>query len=399
MVNAVRRYDWGSRSLLPRMRGESDSAGPEAEVWMGAHPDDSSQIVPVGGEPLALADVLADAGAALVGRDVASRHGRRLPYLLKLLAADAPLSVQLHPDAAQAAAGYAAEEAAGVARDDPARRYRDPYAKPELLAPLAPFAAMVGLRSPGEVRRLLGRVGPVTEPLALDADHPDGSLETVRRLLCLPRDSRRELVDAAAAAASRYADPAAAGDRATGDPWTWVHRLAERYPDDPAVVMPLVLEVITLEPGEAIFLPAGVLHAYLYGLGVEVMGASDNVLRAGLTSKHVDVDLVVSTARSATHHALRLRAVPAGDGWEGWPAPVDAFDLSRRRLGPAEETTRTSGGPEIVLCVEGSASVTGAGSTVRLTAGESAFIPATTSELALSGPGVVFRCAVPTAGR
>jgi mannose-6-phosphate isomerase len=268
-----------------------------------------------------------------------------------------------------------------------------------MLVPLGPFAAMVGLRPPGDVRRLLGQVGAATDSVLVDDDHPDGSLETVRRLLCLPDDARRALVDAAAAAASRYADPAAAGDRATGDPWTWVRRLVERYPDDPAVVMPLVLDVVTLAVGEAVFLPAGVLHAYLYGLGVEVMGASDNVLRAGLTSKHIDVDLVVSTAQAATTPALRLSAVRSNDGWERWAAPVDAFDLRRRVLGPSEVTCTTSGGPEIVLSVEGTAAVTGGGATVPLAAGASAFVPASTTELTLSGPAVVFRCAVPATAR
>ena len=399
MVNAVRRYDWGSTTLLPALRGETGDGRPEAEIWMGAHPDDSSQLVTPDGTELVLADLLADSGAAVAGPGVVAQHGDRLPYLLKLLAADAPLSIQLHPDAAQAAAGYADEEAAGVPRDDPARCYRDPYAKPEMLVPLGPFVALVGLRTPAAARRLLAQVGPATDAVVVDDDHTDGSLETVRRLLSLPAGERRALADAAAAAAARYADPAAAGDAATGDAWTWVTRLVERYPEDPAVVMPLVLEVMTFRAGEAVYLPAGVLHAYLYGLGVEVMGASDNVLRAGLTSKHVDVALVVSTARSATEPARRLQAVPTGDGWERWAAPVDAFDLRRRRVGADRVACATSGGPEIILCVEGRASVSAGGSSVPLPPGASAFVPASTTEITLSGPAVVFRCAVPATAR
>jgi mannose-6-phosphate isomerase len=331
----------------------------------------------------ALTEVVAAAPAETLGEEVAARFGARLPYLMKLLAAGAPLSLQAHPDAAQAAAGYAAEEAAGVPRDARHRRYADPYHKPELLVAVSEFRALCGFRDPAASAELLAGLGvaalrPVVAALA------GGDLAAaVRWLLELPgvagaaqaagaeaKALVAEVVAAAAGAGSPYGD---AGEPYR-DHYRLVGELAATYPGDVGVVVALLLNQVSLAPGEAIFMPAGNLHAYLHGTGVEIMAASDNVLRGGLTPKHVDVPELLRVLRFEALPDPVLAPVPVAPGVCTWPVPVPEFALHRVRLAaPRSRVALAVPGPRALLCLAGEVEVDDGVSPVTLGPGRVAF--------------------------
>lgn len=360
LSNPVRRYAWGSRTALAELLGRPvPSPEPEAELWIGAHPTGPSTA---GGTPLT--DLIAAAPAEVLGEDALARYGARLPYLLKVLAADAPLSLQAHPDPDQAAAGYAAEEAAGVPVGAPHRRYRDPYHKPELLVALGgyggaggpdrdQFRALCGFRDPGDSARLLAGLGVPELAPAVTALGSGDLAGAVRWLLEYPRPA-----ELAAAVAGR--------SELAGE-------LAVAYPGDAGVVVALLLNEVTLAPDEAIFMPAGNLHAYLRGTGVEIMAASDNVLRGGLTPKHVDVAELLRVLRCEPLPEPVLAPVRVSPGVLTWPVPVPDFALHRVRLEPDRPALDLAvGGPRVVLCVAGEVRVDDGVSPVTLRSGSAA---------------------------
>jgi len=380
--NPVRRYAWGSRSAIAGIQGRPvPSPSPEAELWVGAHPADPSRVEPDG---VPLTEVIAADPARVLGPSVVAEFGPRLPYLLKLLAADTPLSLQAHPDPARAAAGYAAEEAAGVPWDAPHRRYVDADHKPELLVAVSPFRALCGFRAPAaSAAALAGLAVARLEPVV--AALRRGELEAaVRALLSWPAPERPVLVREVATAA------AAAGEHDYG----MVGDLAGRYPDDVGVVVALLLNDVRLEPGEAIFMPAGNLHAYLHGTGVEIMAASDNVLRGGLTPKHVDVPELLRVLR---FHQLRdpvLRPVPVRPGVVTWPAPVREFALHRVSVGadvPGADLDLA--GPVTVLCLAGRVRADDGATAADLGPGQAGF-GAAGSPVRITGEGVAYVASV-----
>jgi len=283
--NPIREYAWGSRTALAELLGQpSPSAQPQAELWMGAHPVAASDVrcdshwVPLG-------DWIRRDPEAVLGPEVARRFAGELPFLLKVLAAAQPLSLQAHPDAARARAGFERENAAGIALDAPQRCYRDPSPKPELVCALTPFAALCGFRPIDDI---------VAQVDGLRARHLAGLMEPLRRDRSREnlRGFYRGLMELAASeAAEAVAEAVEAAASGYGDPEvrSWLRELGEAHPGDPGVLSPLFLNLLELRPGEALFLPAGELHAYLRGTAVEIMASSDNVLRGGMTEKHVDV--------------------------------------------------------------------------------------------------------------
>jgi mannose-6-phosphate isomerase len=395
LENTIQPYAWGSHTALATLRGAPAPApGPEAELWMGAHPLAPSQVVR-GGERRSLADVIAEAPEAELGARAARDHEGQLPFLLKVLAADQPLSLQAHPDAAQAREGFAREEAAGVPRTAPHRNYRDPWPKPELLCALEPFDALCGFRPAAEARAVLDALDtPALDPVRerLDASwrtDPVALREAFTWLATLPAPARAPLVEATVAAAAR------ARPGPFADAFAWTPRLAALHPGDPGVVIALLLRLIHLQPGEALYLPAGNLHAYLRGVGVEVMATSDNVLRGGLTPKHVDVDELLRVLHFRAEPVPVLRPRPGWPGEEVYPTHARHFELSRVELAGAPFRA-TVGGPEILLCTEGAVAAVGAdGERLALARGQSAFVPARTAAYALEGHGVAFRAAMP----
>ncbi|MFF5471620.1 mannose-6-phosphate isomerase, class I [Streptomyces achromogenes] len=386
LTNAVRPYPWGSVTALPELMGVAPDGSPQAELWMGAHPAAPSRLER-GGRSLGLDEVVEADPRGELGETPVRRFGPRLPFLLKLLAADAPLSLQVHPDAAGAAAGYARENAQGIPLDAPHRTYRDAQHKPEMIVALTPFEGLCGFRPPRECAGLLDALGvdrlaPYAATLR-SAPEEDALRKVFSAFLALPQDLLAE-IDGALASAARRPGPLRAA-------FALYDGIARAYPRDPGVAAALLVRQVALAPGEGLFLGPGVPHAYVKGLGVEVMAASDNVLRCGLTSKHVDVPELLRVVRFDALPAAVVRPVREATGEEVYPAPVDDFRLSRLVLGGSGDTRAVPGSrPQILVCTDGAVRLAGTGEEVDLSPGASVFVPAG-EEITVSGEGTVFR--------
>jgi mannose-6-phosphate isomerase len=382
LSNGVRHYPWGSRTVIPDLLGLPVPADqPHAELWVGAHPDEPSRLSD--GRPLNVA--IAGDPEALLGGPVVARFGARLPFLMKVLAAEQPLSLQAHPTNEQAAAGFAAEEAAGVPRGDATRTFKDPFHKPELMMALTPFEALCGFRPVEESLHCLAKLQvPELKP-TIAALARGGLRAVIPQIIALSEGHRSALVDAVAGSASRFV---AAHDPEFINTYRWAASLAETYPGDPGVVISLMCNHLKLAPGEAVFLPAGNLHAYLSGAGVEVMASSDNVLRGGLTRKHVDLAALIEVLDFTDGRVPVLHPV-LGPGGLRYPVPVEDFDLTHCQLGE-QAGALTTDGPQVLLCTEGTAVLSSADGELVLRKGASAFVPAG-APLAARGPGVLYR--------
>lgn len=372
LSNTARDYAWGSTTLLPELQGRTPSGAPEAELWFGDHP----------GAPAFAAD-----GAPL-GAWLAARGAQPLPYLLKLLAAGSPLSIQAHPSKAQAEAGFAREEDAGMPRDGAHRTYRDANHKPELIVALsAEFHALAGLRPLPETRRLLALIGDATAGLSSRLDgSPEATSAAIAWLLSdAATGDVRAVIGAARAAGAAQADGEFTAELALAA------RLDDRYPGDPGIVVALLMNLVTLRRGEGLFVAAGVLHAYLEGLGVEIMATSDNVLRGGLTPKHIDAAELVAVLDARTGPPPVVRPVAEAPGVERYAAPVPDFALRVARPDGAALEVGIDG-VAIVLATSGSVTVAGAasGEAVTLSPGEAVLVTADERTVRVAGSGEVF---------
>lgn len=394
-------YAWGSRHAIADLTGRPPSAVPEAELWMGAHPLGPARLTRDGATTSLLDTITAAPERELGARSLAD-FGPRLPFLLKVLAAAEPLSLQAHPSASEARAGFDAEERAGIPRDASHRNYKDASHKPELLCALTPFEALCGFRAIDETLALFDALGSAAlAPLApllapLRASRDSAGLEaTFRALMTLPEAARPTLVDAVVAGTGSLPDRFARERR-------WTARLAALYPGDVGVVSALLLNTIRLEPGEAVYLGAKNLHAYLEGVGVEIMASSDNVLRGGLTQKHVDVaELARVLDFTAAGPVSIVRPRPIADDEAVYDTAAREFRLSRLRVDPARPLVRTPHGPEILLLTEGALTATpltatprpdaSAGQPLPIAKGDAIFVPGATRAYELRGDGVVFR--------
>lgn len=395
LENTVRPYAWGSTTAIPGLLGTPPTGEPQAELWMGAHPGAPS-LVDRGGGPLPLTDVIDADPEGELGTAAVRAFGPRLPFLLKLLAAASPLSLQVHPDRGQAEEGYAAEEARGIPLDAPHRNYRDANHKPELLAALTPFEGLCGFRRAAEAAELLSELDVDALKPYVDILHASPEEEALREVvtavLSADREEMAETVTRAAAAADRLAaaDGPYAADHAA------YASLAHHYPGDPGVLAAMLLNHVRLQPGEGLYLGAGVPHAYLEGLGVEIMANSDNVLRCGLTPKHVDVPELLRIVRFEASDPAVLVPEAEPDGEEVYATPIDEFRLSRHVLAPGG-APRTLGGrsAQILLCTAGSAVLrdAGEGTELVLERGRSAYVPAGRRPR-VSGDGTIFRATV-----
>ncbi|MGY1857893.1 mannose-6-phosphate isomerase, class I [Modestobacter sp. SYSU DS0290] len=382
MTNAVRHYPWGSYTVIPELLGEPSPADqPHAELWMGAHPGQPSVLSD--GRPLDKA--IAGDPEGMLGAAVRRRFGDRLPFLMKVLAADQPLSLQAHPTTAQAEVGFAAEEAAGVPLDDPTRTFKDPFHKPEILLAITPVEALCGFRPVEESLHCLAKLQlPELMPTIAALAH-GGLRAAIPQLLALSELRRTSLVSAVAERAASFV---AAHDPEFINTYRWAATLAEKYPGDPGVVISLMCNHLRLAPGEAVFLPAGNLHAYLCGAGVEVMASSDNVLRGGLTSKHVDLAALIEVLDFTDGRVPVIHPV-LGPGGLRYPVPVDDFDLTRCQV-DVDPGVLTTPGPQLLLCAEGTARLASADGELVLAQGQSAFVPAG-APVTARGPAVLYR--------
>ncbi len=385
--NRIQNYAWGSHSAIAVIEGrDAPTVSPEAELWMGAHPLACSELSR-GGTWQPLDQVIERDPQREIGPATLARYGPRLPFLLKILAAEQPLSLQAHPTPEQARAGFAREEALSIPRDAGNRSYRDQNHKPELIVALGTFHALSGFRAVSASARLFAALGsPELEFVRSDLARGDGALGGLfQEILSLAGTRRSEVVKATLAACRRVADLGGEFALECG----WALRLGELHPDDAGVLSALLLNLVVLEAGEAIYLPARNLHAYLSGVGVEIMASSDNVLRGGLTPKHVDVAELVRVLefRSGGVEVLSARRLADESVYE---TPASEFRLSRL----ADGAERTPSGPEILLCTAGGFSLRSAAGTLDLASGQSAFVPVSEGAYSVSGQGSLFRASV-----
>lgn len=377
--NPVRAYAWGSPTAIPDLLGVAPTGEPQAELWLGAHPGASSTALTPAG-PIALDELIRDDPAGTLGARVVEQFGPRLPFLMKVLAVEQPLSIQAHPDPEQARSGYDAEEAEGVPADAAGRTYRDRYHKPELVVALSEFEALLGFREPADARRLIAGIG-VTELTAVTQElhGRDGLRKTVRRMFDLAQEDGHRLADAVTAACRER----------PGEPFATLARIAEEHPGDQGLLLALLLEPMVLRPGQALAVPTGTPHTYLRGLAVEAQASSDNTVRAGLTHKHVDRADLLRILRYEP--VAGVRATPGDDpSADEFAVPgVDDFRLSRFRLGP-HPVKLVDGLPRIVLVTDGHATLTADGARTVLKRGSSAFVLAADATVELVGPGTAF---------
>lgn len=381
ITGVIRDYDWGDRQAIASILGHEAPGHPEAEYWLGAHPSAPS-TVDDGAQ--ALDELIDDRAADAVGSAVWEQFGR-LPFLLKILAAASPLSIQAHPSLAQAKAGFAKEDAAGIDRGAPNRNYRDDNHKPELICAITPFEAKCGFRTVADTRDLLKRFsGPgihrLTE-LLRGTDEAAALAGAVQWLLQLPAEDASALAADVVDQATELLASTAADDR-FGREVAWTVKIGTGFPGDIGVVVGLLLNHVSLEPGQAMFLEAGNLHSYLEGTGMELMANSDNVLRGGLTPKHVDVAELLAVVDYAPSAAP---IQTPGGPIHRFESPVPEFSLTRLGDPPGADGSAAAGfgaapfepdGPSIVLLTDGRASLETGSQSLELAAGDAAFVTA-----------------------
>lgn len=431
LQNTLRPYPWGSPTAIAELLGREPSGGPEAELWIGAHPSSPSQLLAHEGPSVPLDEALRRDPESMLGPDSRAAFGDRLPFLAKILAAGAPLSIQVHPSLDQARTGYAREESQGPAREAANRNYKDPNHKPEMLYALSDFEALCGFRAPEDAAELFTAVdsalraaGTPAQPLLADillalagedlggedlgGGVPDG--ERLRRAFVLLLDGGGPVADLVRTAVRALeAHPPAGTTGRLGPALATVVELNRLYPGDPGVLVSLLLHRVSLRPGEVMYLPSGNVHAYLRGTGIEVMASSDNVLRGGLTGKHVDVPELLRTVEFLPRPAPILAAEFTGLGQEIYRPPFAEFQLQRLQLGsdprarpdaqsgtapglgnPGTARDDTAGdsmagdsmalaqhGPLLVLVTSGAVVLDSPTGNMALARGESAFIGAT----------------------
>ncbi|MBV2356141.1 mannose-6-phosphate isomerase, class I [Streptomyces sp. J2-1] len=376
--NTVRPYAWGSPTAIPQLLGVEPTGEPQAEMWMGAHPGAPSRT----GRGT-LAEVLDADPARELGPEAVARFGPRLPFLLKLLAAGSPLSLQVHPDLAQAKEGYADEERRGIPVDAPHRNYKDANHKPELICALTEFDGLCGFRDPHRTADLLDALDVASLKPYVDLLRARPEEAALREVLTAVLTADRDEM------ARTVAEASAACERLGGDHTPYAE-IARHYPGDPGVIAAMLLNHVRLQPGEALFLGAGIPHAYLTGLGVEIMANSDNVLRCGLTPKHVDVPELLRVVRFESGDAGVLHPEAGPDGEEVYATPIDEFRLSRYVLpegAAAHDLTLAT--PQILLCTAGTVRA----GDLDLAPGRSVFVPAG-EKTEVSGTGTLFRATV-----
>ncbi|GLI26079.1 putative mannose-6-phosphate isomerase ManA [Agromyces rhizosphaerae] len=405
--NTPRDYAWGSHTAIAELLGTEASGGPEAELWLGAHAGSPARVLAgEAGAPGDLRAFIAAAPERALGPDIA-RLGARLPFLLKVLAADAPLSLQAHPDLERARLGFAREEAEGVDVDAFDRNYRDAFHKPELIVALSEtFDALCGFRPLEESLELVDELA-AADAASRDAapgalallrarlSEDDGLRETVEWLL---RDGRGGDTGEASWVVERVVAlaPALAADQRSrfAPAYATVVDLAAHYPGDPGIVISLLLNRVTLRRGEALYLPAGNMHAYLRGLGIELMAESDNVLRGGLTPKHIDVGELVDVLDFSPLPVPYLHPERTGPGVDTFRPDVPDFVLHRVEAADAPGTPIPLEGPAIALCVSGDAAVAGAHGRATLARGASVYVTPDEGPLTVTGDGLVFVASV-----
>jgi len=393
LQNTIQYYAWGSASAIPELLNKENPSGrPWAELWMGAHPKASSWVS-CEGQRQSLIDLIRQHPQDILGRKISARFQNKLPYLFKVLAAAKPLSIQAHPDRAQAKKGFERENELNIPLDAPMRNYKDDNHKPECICALSNFYALYGFRTISEIVGLMATACPVE--LSREVDHlktwPDsaGLRKFYTALMAMDPAKQKRVVDEALQNIDKLDDQNSAN---------WIKKLSDEYPSDIGILAPILLNLVCLEPGQALFLPAGELHAYLAGLGVELMANSDNVLRGGLTAKHIDLPELLSVVNFEPRAVDLLKTEGCGRNEKLFITPADEFALSL--ISVSDESSYSSSthrSAEILLCSAGEAALqdTGTQDSLHIKQGDSVLIPAAVQAYQISGNAVFYKAAVP----
>jgi len=394
LKNSIQEYEWGSKTAIPELLGRAEpTEKPQAELWMGAHPKAPSSVY-CDGVWRSLLEVIAQNPEEVLGRETAHRFSNELPFLFKVIAAAKPLSIQAHPNLDQAKEGFLRENENGIPLGAVNRNYRDENHKPEIICALTPFWALNGFRQGKEILRLLGeiRVPLLEEALASLRNHSSrqGLKGFFNHLMTMEKDTQVKIVKEVAAYAER---------RTEREPvWTWIARLHKEYPGDMGVLSPAFLNLVRLEPQQGMYLPSGELHSYLEGVGIELMANSDNVLRGGLTAKHIDVKelLNILNFSEAKVNILRPGRVASGEAVYLTEAAEFALSMVTVSEGVSFIGARKRSA-EMMICTKGEATVTdlGDGETTGFTRGTSIIVPAAVEQYRIEGAATIYKAAVP----
>ena len=390
---ARQQYAWGSTAAIPALLGVADDGAPWAEAWYGSHPAGPARVA--GGD--VLSTLIEAEPERLLGEDIIWRFGRRLPFLLKLIAPEQPLSLQVHPSQAQAAEGYALEEEAGIALDHPSRNYKDTNHKPEMVLALTRFQAVAGFRAPRRAVEVLAGLDSVLARRMRRTLRLNPTRYGIRQVFsdvvsASTRPTPEEISDLVAEIAARFEAGTSPSLRVDSN----VLKMAVTFPGDPGIAAALLLNPVTLQPGEALFVPAGSVHAYISGLGVEVMASSDNVLRAGLTAKHIDVPEMLACVDYVAAPPVRPAPEYLSRATRAYYAPVDDFELMVTTVVAADGRLPVPGrGPRILLAVEGAMTLVTQADTQTLAQGEAVLVGADEHRLSVEGEGTLVQADVP----
>ena len=387
LQNTVQKYPWGSIDSIPALLNKPNPDNePWAELWMGAH-SKAPSVISIDNTNLSLSALIEKKPVETLGAATSDRFDNKLPFLFKVLAAGTPLSIQAHPNLAQAKEGFAKENDAGVPIDAPERNYRDDNHKPEIICALTPFYALRGFREISEIIRLLDILNLSELKLPLEnlrtAQDKSGLKKFFNAIMTMSKELQQKLI----ANAVKVADN-------SEDCFEWTHKLNAEYPGDIGVLMPILLNLVLLEPGQAMFLPAGELHAYLDGTGIELMANSDNVLRGGLTPKHMDVQELLKLLTFSTGAPEIL--IPKTDTTceQIYASETPEFMLSV--ITPDKNTSYMSKkehSAEIIICTDGEASLRQVGNQaeIEIHKGVSVFIPAATGQYEITGNATIYK--------
>ncbi|MBU0544227.1 MAG: mannose-6-phosphate isomerase, class I [Proteobacteria bacterium] len=391
LKNIIKEYSWGSHTAIPELLGQkTPSDKPQAELWIGAHPSASS-MVKTGSKWVPLSDLIKKYPIEMLGRKCAQKYGGQLPYLFKVLAASEPLSIQAHPNLLQAKKGFKRENSLGISLDSFNRNYKDENHKPECVCALSDFEALCGFRSVSEIVCLLAKTCPGTLKKQIKElttnPNPFGLKLFFTNIMTMDFDRNNSVIAEATANSGIFADESPA--------FKWVLALAGKYPSNIGVIAPLFLNYVFLKPGQAMFLPAGELHSYLNGVALELMANSDNVIRGGLTAKHVDV---VELSNILRFRSLKNKIIlPEKNKNEGiYKTPAEEFVLSVISVYKDNGYTGSQRrNVEIILCIEGKANISCSGNNrLRISKGESAIVPASVKSYRIDGKAILYKAAV-----
>lgn len=398
LKNKIKEYAWGSKTFIPDLIGmHMPSERPQAEMWLGAHAKASSTAF-FDKTPIPLRALIEKGPEEVLGVPVAHRFANELPFLLKVLAAAKPLSIQAHPNKQQAEEGFRRENFRKIPIDSPERNYKDQNHKPELICALTPLQALKGFRRNRDIAVLLDKAGARSSGMEMDilSNQPEkeGLKGFIKSLLTMKKERQRCVVEKIIARLN---------DMETSEPaFVWLKRLYKEYPRDIGVLSPLFLNIVTLEPTEAMYISSGELHAYLEGAGLELMANSDNVIRGGLTPKHVDVTELIDILEFTPREPIKILPEEVGNNEAFYLTGNDEFLLSVIYLKGEAGDSSIYNGPgqrsaEIIICTEGKARIEDvhSGDILDVSKGRSFFIPALVKGYTITGEATIYKAATP----